>query len=116
MGLVESKLVTVGQRRSYLLHLSCVVPVGRCCYGARVSRKAYEYCIGSILLPHKLTDVELAARAHFGRACIAEVRVVGPNDDFRVASVPPQMSGDSVDGLHHVRVAQVPGGLASAEH
>src|SRR5437762_7933769 len=99
MGLVESELVTVGQRRSYLLHLACVIPVGRCCHGARVSRKAYEHGIGSILLPHKLTDVELAARAHFGRARIAEMRVVGPNDDFRVASVPLQVSDDSVDGL-----------------
>jgi len=56
----------------------------------------------------KLAEVELAAAGEVGGACVAEVRVVRPDDDPRRAAGAREVFGERVERLCHVLVAHVP--------
>src|SRR5437868_7745078 len=78
LRVVKPELVTARQRGTNLLYFARIIPVRRRGHSACVSGEPHQYRLRSVLLPNELSDVELAAPTHFGRARIAEVSVVGP--------------------------------------
>ena len=67
-------------------------------------------------MAHELAEVELAAAPHLGRARVAEMRVVRPDDDAALGIARKQVAVERVERLAHVPVAQVPRGDAALEH
>ena len=55
-----------------------------------------------------LTERELAVVALLGRARVADVRVVRPDDQLRGLAAVAEVIGEHVERVGHVRVAQVP--------
>ena len=66
-------------------------------------------------LTNQLANIQFAVQAHFRRARIAEMRIVRPDDRFRLPA-PIQMPHQRFDRLDHVPVSQIPGGRAPAKH
>ena len=77
--------------------------------------KADQDCFHSKTFADQLTDVELAVLTHLGRACIAQMRIVRPNDGLWLAAA-IQMRDQSFNRLDHVTIAQIPGRRAAAKH
>jgi hypothetical protein len=58
-------------------------------------------------LAHQLANVHFTVMTHLRRARVAEMRIVRPNDCFRLPA-PIQMRNQIFDCLDHVPVAQIP--------
>src|SRR5947207_1486771 len=109
LDVVKAELEAVGQSGSNLLDFAGIVPIGGGSDGAGVGGETDENSFRPVLLAYELSDVDLASPTHLGRARVAEVRVVCPDDDLRNAAAPAQVARQRVDGLRHVSVAQIPG-------
>ena len=67
-------------------------------------READQARIVAVSLANELADIQLALLAHFRSACVAEMRVVLPDDDFGAA----EMFGECGQRFGHVLVAKIP--------
>src|SRR5205085_8275667 len=81
-GFVEEALPASVQSRPDALPLGGAAPVGGCGDRAVVGREAHEHRVKAVALPRELADVELGRLAELRRARVADVRVVGPDDDL----------------------------------
>src|SRR5207245_3625799 len=113
---VEQSLVAARQGRSYLLAICWSVPVVGGSHRACICGETNQNGVATVALAYELSDIQLAARTHFRRPCIAQVRVVLPHDDLCLPSMPTEMTIERFERLEHVAVAQVPGGHAPAKH
>src|SRR5438552_11334749 len=52
--------------------------------------------------------MQRAAPAQSRRACISEMRSMGPDDSFRLPALTTEMRNECIERLDHVVVAQVP--------
>src|SRR5258708_19937496 len=91
-------------RDGHLLHGR--VPTQTSDYTAPVRTTADQYhTVGGMLLAHKLPNVEHSRGGHIGSACIPNVRIVLPDDGFRVW---PVMLDQAVERFDHRRLPQIP--------
>ena len=79
-------------------------------------READECHVVAVTLTHELAEVQLATRAHRGRPCVAEMRVVRPDDRLGAPVRPIEPRHEGVQRLRHVAIAQVPRLVAAPEH
>src|SRR4051794_25416609 len=103
---VEEFLVAAAQSRTDTFTLRGLAPVERRGHGAGISGEADEIRAWTKSLARELADVELAAFRHLGRARVAQVRIMGPND------YPPlltQVLEQFQQRLEHVLITKVPG-------
>ena len=116
IGLMKPELIAFGKRRSHPLHLAGIVPVGSRSHRPAISRESNQHSIGSVFLANQLADVELAPRAHFRCPRVAQVGVVGPDNDLGVESLTSLVTDQRLDAFHHMGIAKVPRRLSSAKH
>jgi hypothetical protein len=76
----------------------------------------HEHRVAAVPLAHELADVELASLAHVGRAGVAEVGVMCPDNHLCAASLPRDIGDECVERLDHVSIAQVPGRNVAEKH
>ena len=105
---MEQGLVATGQRRANTFALGRFAPVGSSCDSAVVSGKADQHRLAAVPLACQLTDIQLAALAHLGGACVAEVGIMLPDGNFRAATFPTEMGSQRIERFEHVAVAQIP--------
>ena len=74
-----------------------------------VGREADQDGVASVAFAHGLAEVELAVGRHVGRAGVADVRVVLPDDDAGVTVHPVEVGGEMVERVGHVAFTEVPG-------
>ncbi len=105
---MEELLVAFFEGRPHALPLDRRIPVGGGRDGAVVGAEADDQRLSRPALACQLAEVELAAAGEVGGACVAEVRVVRPDDDPRRAAGAREVFGERVERLCHVLVAHVP--------
>src|SRR3712207_2882274 len=99
-------LIAVAVRRANALHLHVAAPVSGGGHGARMRAEADQSGLGAEVLPAKLAYVKLVAHdAHLSVPGIADMRVMGPHDGFRVRTAGVK---DMAERFKHVRIAQFP--------
>ena len=107
--IVEQQLVASFHRRPHFLSLGWRVPFRCGSDRAGVGGESDEARVVAEALAYELPDVQLAALSHLGRASVAEMGVVLPDDDLCVAaSAAAEMIGQREQRLGHVLIAQVP--------
>src|SRR5579871_4705138 len=79
---MKERLVASRHGRPNPLSLCRPAPVRRCRYGPSVRSEPDEHTIMAVLLTDELSYIPLARSAHLGGACVAQVRVVRPNDEL----------------------------------
>jgi hypothetical protein len=106
-AVMEEPLVAPGQRIAHALALCRRIPVGGRGHRAAVGGHADQHALRAMALAHELADGPFVALPHFGRARVADVRVVLPDHDLR-GPFRRQAARQRLQRFHHVRVAQVP--------
>src|SRR5205085_10104096 len=84
-GIVAKPLVAVTTGGPHVLDLHVTIPIRRRGHRASVGAKADQCCIVAKALTAELSNVQfLAHNAHLGVARIPDVRVVSPDNRFRL--------------------------------
>src|SRR5439155_773872 len=83
---VKQFFITAAQSRSDIFALGNRAPIGRRRHAAMMRRETDQYGFAPKMFPNQLTDVELTMLAHLGRARVSEMRIVRPNDRFRLST------------------------------
>src|SRR5688572_4607083 len=84
---MKELFVTSRQSGTNALAFCGFAPIRRRGDGARISSEANRESFPAETLAHELADIELATPAHGGRAGVPEVRIMGPDNDFRLAAI-----------------------------
>ena len=99
-----------------MLAVRRTVPLRGCRHRAGVRREPDEHGARAVRLSNELADVQLAPLAHLGRARIAEMRVVRPDDHAGIGPLALEEPHQLTEGVDHVPIAEVPRVGAPAEH
>src|SRR5207249_3889129 len=106
-GLVKQFLVTTSQRGPDVFAFCRRTPIRGCGHGTTIRAEADQYGFVAETFPHELADVHFTVMTHLCRARVSEMRIVRPNNCFRLlASI--EMRNQIFDCLDHVPVAQIP--------
>jgi hypothetical protein len=104
---MEQRLIAAGKRRPAALALGWRPSVGGGRDRAVMRGEADQHGVAAVPLAYELADVQLAALACLRCPRVAEMRIVRPDDRFRlVASI--EVPNQVFNCLDHVPVAQIP--------
>src|SRR5947207_915280 len=91
------------------LFLSCASHPARVRLGLFLLAEQEAFAAPAFGFAHQLAQIPLAALTRVGGACVAQVRVVRPDDDARgPTTLLAQVAVQLLKRVHHVPVAQVP--------
>ena len=107
-GVVEKRLIAARQRRPDALAFRGRVPVGRGSDRSLIGNESDQHGLSLVALAHELPDVDLTVFAHFRGARVAEMGVVFPNHDARRLALSREKTGQMIERVRHMAVAQVP--------
>src|SRR5260370_38758868 len=90
-------------------------PVGCRSSGAGVCCESNQNRL-RVAFANELANIPFSIPAAIGSAGIAQVRIVGPDDDLGFPESLLQMSRERMERLRHVPISQIPGVHSTLEH
>ena len=113
---MEHLFTTVRERGPDSFPFRWCVPIRSRSDGAIVRGEADQNGIRAEMFSRQLADVEFTAMPHLSGTGVADMGVVRPHDDLRLAMEGLQVRGNGQQGIHHVPVAEIPGLDITAQH
>src|SRR3989442_9804149 len=106
---MQQRLIAARKSRPYGLAFCGAIPVGGGSDCAAVSAEPNQHRFLAILFPYQLPDIEFTRPAHFSGTGVAQMRIMGPENDFRLLPLICKTQNERVQRFSHVTVAQIPG-------